>query len=60
LKFLSGKVLFDYKKEVSLLMLFSVGFLFYGCMINLLPQEVYLMTGIASAVITLMTQRKLV
>jgi hypothetical protein len=59
LKFLSGKVLFDYKREVSLLMLFSVAFLFYGCMINLLPQEIYLITGVASAVIALITQKKL-
>ena len=59
LKFLSGKVLFDYKKEFSLLMLFSVAFLFYGCMINLLPPEIYLITGVVSAVIAMITQKKL-
>ena len=59
LRFLSGKVLFDYKKEISLVMLFFVGFLFYGCVINLLPQEIYLATGLISAVIALRTQQQL-
>jgi hypothetical protein len=55
LKFLAGKALFDYRKEFSLTMLFSVGFLFFGCTISLLPQALYLAAGIASATIAVLT-----
>ena len=59
LKYLAGKALFDYRKEISLIMLFSVGMLFFGCTISVLPQLIYLVAGIASATIAFLTYRKL-
>jgi hypothetical protein len=59
LKFLAGRSLFDYRKEISLFMLFLIGFLFYGCTINLLPQPIYFVAGVVSVIIALITQRKL-
>ena len=59
LKYLAGKALFDYRKGISLVMLFSVGLLFFGCTISVLPQLIYLATGIASATIAFLTYRKL-
>jgi hypothetical protein len=59
LKILAGRSLFDYRKEISLVLLFSVGFLFYGCMTNLLPQPIYFVAGVVSVIIALITQRKL-
>jgi hypothetical protein len=59
LKFLAGKVLFDYRKEISIVMLFAIAFLFYGCTLNLLPQVIFLAAGVASAVIAFVTQKRL-
>ncbi len=49
LKPLSGKAVFDYRKEVSLIALISTGILFYSCTVNLLPHVTYLAVGIVSA-----------
>ena len=59
LKFLAGKALLDYRKKVTLAMLFSVGFLFFGCTLSLFPQAVYLVAGIASAIIVVVTRIQL-
>jgi hypothetical protein len=59
IKFLAGKALFDYRKEISLIMLLLAGFLFFGCTISILPQPVYLAVGIASAAIAFLTYRRL-
>jgi hypothetical protein len=49
LKFLSGKAVFDYRKDVSLLALASTGILFYCCTFNVLPVFTYSALGVASA-----------
>ena len=59
IRFLAGKALFDYKKEVSLIMLLLVGFLFFGCTISILPQPIYIAVGIASTAIAFLTYRRL-
>jgi len=59
LKFLSGKVLFEYNKGISLSMLFLIGILFYGCTLHMLPQIIYLVTGIISVSIVFITQKQL-
>lgn len=50
LKLLSGKAVFDYRKDVSLLALALTGILFFSCTFNVLPVPTYLVLGIVSAV----------
>lgn len=59
LKHLSGKAVFDYRKEVSLIAFASTAFLFYSCTVNLLHIAAYLPIGIISAVIAVITLREL-
>jgi hypothetical protein len=59
IKMLAGKVLFDYKKDLSLVMLVCLGVLFFGATLNLLPSVVFLIAGVISAIIALMSRKKL-
>ena len=61
LKPLAGKAVFDYRKEISLAAFVGAGILFYGFVVNLLSQVIYLAVGVASAflaAITLLQLRK--
>ena len=55
LKPIAGKAVFDYRKEVSVIALVSVGILFYSCIVNLLPHVTYLAVGVFSAVLATIT-----
>jgi hypothetical protein len=46
---LAGRIVYDYKKEISLIALLSTGILFYSYSIYLLPYIVYLAVGVVSA-----------
>ena len=59
IKMLAGKVLFDYRKDYSLIMLVFLGVLFFGATLNLLPYLVFLIAGIKSAIIAIMARKKL-
>ena len=59
LKLLSGKSVFDYRKDISLLALVLVGVLFFSCAFNVLPMQTYLVLGIASAVVATYTLKQL-
>jgi hypothetical protein len=59
LKLLSGKAVFDYRKDASLIALALVGILFFSCTFNVLPMLVYLALGVASAVMATITIKKL-
>jgi len=59
LKFLSGKAVFDYRKDYSLLALASTGILFFSCAFNILPLPTYLALGAASAVVAKIALKQL-
>jgi len=59
LKLLSGKAVFDYRKDVSLIALVLTGTLFFSCTFNVLPMLTYLALGLASAVMAAITIKKL-
>jgi len=59
LKPIVGKVVFDYKKEVSLLALVSTGILFFSFALNLLPHIVYLVVGVVSVFLAAITLNQL-
>lgn len=59
LKLLSGKAVFDYRKDISLLALALTGILFFSCTFNVLPMPTYLALGIASAIMAAFTLKQL-
>ncbi|MFC1488190.1 choice-of-anchor L domain-containing protein, partial [Thermoproteota archaeon] len=59
LKYLSGKVVFDYNKKYSLIAFGSTTFLFISFTINLLPILAYFPVGIVSTILTVITLKKL-
>lgn len=56
---LAGRVVYDYKREVSLIALVSTGILFYSYSIYLLPYAVYLALGLVAAFLAVMTFNQL-
>ena len=59
LKMLSGKTVFDYRKDVSLLSFVLTGVLFFSCTFNVLPMPTYLALGVASALLAAFTLKQL-
>jgi hypothetical protein len=59
IKMLAGKVLFDYRKDYSLIILVCVGFLFIGATLNFLPYFVFLIAGVISAILAIMARKNL-
>jgi hypothetical protein len=59
LKYLSGKVLFDYNKKYSLIAFAFSAFLFVSFTINLFPVVAFLPVGIISAALAIITIKKL-
>jgi hypothetical protein len=59
LKYLSGKVVFDYNKKYSLIAFISATFLFISFTINLLPIIAYFPVGVVSAFFSVITLKKL-
>ena len=59
LKMLSGKTVFDYRKDVSLLSFVLTGVLFFSCTFNALPMPTYLALGAASALLAVFTLKQL-
>jgi hypothetical protein len=59
LKFLSGKAVFDYRKNLSLLALVSTGVLFFSYAFNVLPTPTYLVLGVASAAMATIALKQL-
>jgi hypothetical protein len=59
LKYLSGKVVYDYNKKYSVIAFTSTAFLFISFTINLLPVVAYFPVGIISAVLAVITLKKL-
>jgi hypothetical protein len=59
LKFLSGKAVFGYRKDVSLLALVLTGILFFSCTFKVLPMLTYLALGVASAFIAAIILKQL-
>jgi len=59
LKPLAGRVLFNYRKDVSLIAFASTAFLFYSYTVNLLPAAAYLACGVVSVpfLITTLSER---
>lgn len=55
LKPLPGKVVFSYRKDVSLIAFVSTAFLFYSYTINLLANTTYLVAGVLSAFLLIVT-----
>jgi hypothetical protein len=59
LKFLSGKAVLDYRKDISLIALVSTGAVFFCCIFKVLPVITYVALGVASAFMALVTLKKL-
>jgi hypothetical protein len=59
LKFLSGKAVFDYRKDLSLIAFVSTGILFFSCTFNVVPASTYLAIGVTSALMATTTLKKL-
>jgi hypothetical protein len=59
IKYLSGKVVFDYNKKYSLMAFGLAAFLFISFTVNLLPAWIYFPVGVVSAVLTMMTLKRL-
>jgi PKD repeat protein len=59
LKPLAGKAVFDYRKEVSLIALVSVGIILYSCTMNLLPHLIYIGVGVVAAFLAAITLNEL-
>jgi hypothetical protein len=55
LKPLPGKVVFNYRKDISLIAFVSTAFLFYSYTVNLLPNATYLAAGVLSAFLLIIT-----
>lgn len=56
---LAGRIVYDYKREISLIALVVTGILFYSYSIYLLPYTVYLALGVVAAFLAVLTFNQL-
>jgi hypothetical protein len=59
LKYLSGKAVFDYRKDVSLIAFVLIAFLFISFTVNIFDIIFYLPVGIFAIVLTVFSLREL-
>ena len=59
LKLLSGKAVFNYRKDVSIVALVATGIFFFCCTFKILPVFTYLAMGVASAFLATIALKQL-